>query len=218
MIVRYSPLLACMTLLLGACSQESPIEAEGNAVANEAVEVGAIVQNSVVNVLDEARDAAIDVAAGDRKAVNVALAAPQPPGWGGTVDVFKEKEIALDPIADADSLRQPGEMGCAFVPDGRDEAVMVAKAEVNPAARAIAVISNDGVRERLASAVAGGFGALSQGTRLVGQGVAADIKLTSRVSLTPVGQQSSYPASLAVTAGKERKHVFAGRWICGLHK
>lgn len=193
------------------------MQSNESAVAQGAEEVGDMLQNSMVNALDGAENA-VDAATGAGEVVNAVLAAPQFPGWGSDVDAFGNGEIALDPINDADHLRASGEMGCSFVPSGREASVMVAKADVKPAARAIAVVSNGGIRARLVSAAAGGFGALAQGTRLVGNGVAADIKLTSRVSLTPVGQQSSYPASLTVTTDEGRRHVFAGRWICGLQK
>ena len=217
MAVRLIPLLAGLSLVLGACSQQPAVEADENAVANDAAEVGGVVQNSVAHALDGAQNA-VDAVAGTNQDVDDALAADQPPGWGSDYDIFQDKDIALDPIADADTLYKSGEMGCSFVPEAATVPIMVAKADVDPSAHAIAVLSNGGVRGRLASAAAGGFGALAEGTRLVGRGVSADIKLTSRVSMTPVGQQSSYPASLTVTVGKERQHIYAGRWICGLQK
>lgn len=215
MAVRFPSLLAALVLILCACSQEPAIQADENSAANDAMEVGDVVQNSVVNALDNARNA-VDAVAGTDAEVEMALAAEQPPGWGSDADAFTGKDIALDPIVGAGTLHRSGEMGCGFIPSSASAPVLVAKADVDPGAHAVAVIANGGVRERLASAVAGGFGALAGGTSLVGKGVTVDISLTSRVSLTPVGRQSSYPASLTVTVGKERQRIYAGRWICGL--
>lgn len=217
MACRFLPLLAGTLLALAACSQEPAVNADENAAFNEATAVGETVRNSVAGAIDGAENA-VDAMVGSNEAVNAALAAGQTPGWGGDADAFTGKGIALDPIRDAGSLYASGEMGCNFVPDGRSLPVLVAKAEIDPGAHAVAVVANDGIRTKLASAVAGGFGALAQGTRLVGKGVTADVKLTSRTSLMPVGQQSSYPASLTVTVGKERRHIFAGRWFCGIQK
>ncbi len=217
MAVRPLPFAVAVALVLGACSQQRAVEADENAAVNDAVEVGDLMHNSMTNAIDGAQNA-VDAMVGTDQDVALALAASQPPGWGSNYDIFGDRDIVLDPIADAGALHRSGEMGCGFVAEAATAPILVAKADVDPAAHAVAVVSNGGVRGRLASGVAGGFGALAQGVRFVGKGVSAEVTLTSRVSLTPVGQQSSYPASLAVSTGAQRQHVYAGRWICGLQK
>lgn len=199
--------LGGLSVMLAACSPEPGLPSGGNE---------APVANAVVNVLDEAQNAVdtmIDDA--DRAPINM-LTVPQLPGWGRDVDIFADRDIALDPLGDAAFLRGRGEMGCDFIADGADRPIMTTKANLDARAYALAVLGNGGERQRLVSAGPGGFAAMASGTRFTGRGVSAVVALKSRISLTPVGKDSSYPAHLTVTAGKERERIYSGRWVCGL--
>jgi len=210
MAALHSPswLLGLPLLLLAACSpqpEEKVDEATGNGMSNV-----------VVNVIDDAQNAVEGVVNDTVEAPGNVMGMPLSPGWGQNVDAFTHSDIALEPLGDVATLRGKGEMGCTFYTDGEGRSILAAKAPLDPAAFAVGVIGNDGVRERLVSADAGGFAAMASGMRFTGQGVSLLVQLKSRVSLTPVGKDSSYPANLEVTADKGRKRTYSGRWICGL--
>jgi len=196
--------LAC---LLAACSRDPQAQPDNDS--------GNGVSNAVVDAIDDAQNAVEDVVnVADPPPVNL-MSASLPSGWGRDADAFTGQDIALEPIADAAALRGKGEMGCAFQPDGGDQPILAAKAALRADAKAVAVVGNAGVRQRLVSLDAGGFAALASGMRFGGSGVSAAVKLKSRESLTPVGKDSSYPANLEVAAGQARR-IYSGRWICGL--
>ncbi|MGE4430491.1 MAG: hypothetical protein AB7E05_07085 [Sphingobium sp.] len=206
MIARPLLCLVGLSALLAACSPEPETQAQDNEAAG--------VSNAVVNVLDEAQNA-VDTIIEDTDSTPVnMMSVPQLPGWGRDVEIFAGKDIALDPLEGAARLRGQGEMGCDFIADGAGQPIMVTKADLNARAYAIGVVGNGGERQRLVSASAGGFAA--SGTRFAGRGISVVITLKSRISLTPVGKDSSYPASLTVTLGQDRERVYAGRWVCGL--
>lgn len=172
--------------------------------------------NAVVNAIGDAQNAVDDVVNDTAETPGNVMSMPLSPGWGHNVDIFLNNDIALEPLTDLVALRGKGEMGCTFYTDGEGAAILAAKAPLDPAAFAVGVVANDGGRERLVSANAGGFAGMASGMRFQGQGVAAFVRLKSRVSLTPVGKDSSYPANLEVTVGKGRKRIYSGRWVCGL--
>jgi len=208
MTVRSLLLLSGLSLMLAACShdpQPSANEGGGNSVSNV-----------VANAIDDAENAVDEVVnSADPAPVNL-MSAQLPSGWGRDADAFTDQDIALEPITDAATLRGAKEMGCTFLTDGTDQPILVAKADLRADAKAVAVVGNEGVRQRLVSADAGGFTALASGMRFDGRGASVAVKLKSRVSLTPVGKDSSYPANLMVTAGQSRQRIYSGRWICGL--
>ena len=208
-MVNY-PLLSLLgfPLLLSACSPQ-PGQGQGELAGNG-------MANAVVNVIDDAQNAVDEVVNHTAETPDNVMSMPMSPSWGRNADIFLHSDIALEALADVDTLRGEGEMGCTFYTDGEGGAILAAKAPLNPVAFAVGVIANDGSRARLVSANAGGFAAIASGMRFQGQGVSALVRLKSRLSLTPVGKDSSYPANLEVTVGKERKRIYSGRWVCGL--
>lgn len=209
MIARPLLCLAGLSLMLAACSSDPETATADNESAG--------VSNAVVNVIDEAQNAVdtmIDSKA-DTVPVNM-MTVPQLPGWGRDVEIFADKDIALDPMEDASRLRGQGEMGCDFIADGAQWPILVTKADLDARVYAIGVVGAGKERQRLVSAGPGGFTAMASGTRFTGREIAAVITLKSRISLTPVGKDSTYPASLTVTVGKGRERIYSGRWVCGL--
>lgn len=190
-----------VVLALAACSSDTAVKSD----EQNARLLGGAVGHSVVSAIDRA-NLMIDAVTGG---------ADEQPGVGKNVDAFSGRLIALQPVANPDPSPLPGKLGCRFVPDRVNQPVLIARADLDPGGYGLALVRNAGRWEQLASAVPGGFNALVNGTTLVGEGVVMAVEPSSHVSVTPYSGESTYPASLTISADAGGKRVYYGRWICG---
>lgn len=194
-------LLGGCALVLGACSSDPAIKAD----EKDARAMGGVVGHSVVRALNGA-DTMLAVVTGGG----------DPHGPVSDVDAFSDRPLALQEVADVEGATLPGKLGCRFVHGATGQTLMIARGDIDPGGFGRALVRNAGLAEPLSSATPGGFNALVKGTRLVGRGVVVAIQPTSLVSMTPGSGESTYPASLTVSADSGARQQYSGRWACGV--
>lgn len=188
-------------LVLGACSSDPAIKADEKDMRLAGGAVGHSVAKALVGA-----DAVIG-------AVTGAEDRPEP---SSSVDAFSGHPLALQPVAEAEAAALPGRLGCRFLPEGDARPLMIARGDIDPGGFGRALVRNDGTAQPLSSASPGGFSALVKGTRLVGRGVVMVVVPTSSVSMTPGSGESTYPATLVVSADSGAQQSYRGRWACGV--
>lgn len=110
-----------------------------------------------------------------------------------------------------DDARLEGELRCGFEREGR--LLLLAAADVDPAARAAAVVRNGEVVERLVARAEGGFNALTRGGGFGGKGLTA---LVTRGAREDTGtEETRHRATLRLNRADGAVRVYRGIWSCG---
>jgi hypothetical protein len=121
--------------------------------------------------------------------------------------------VELKPLTEQDLAgKLPQELGCSFI-FGEVHAILVAKGNVDKAARSYAVVSNDGVAEELQSTTTGGYDGMVEGVTFGGKSLTVEIaKLDRQATGT---EQVAHTAQLTARRADGAERVYPGLWTCG---
>ena len=140
--------------------------------------------------------------------------APAAPSAQPTPPVAENSTLgvsSLSALTEADfTTPLNGELGCSFM--SGDDVLLVAKGNVDRAARSEALVSADGAATRLVATEAGGYDGMVEGASFSTGALTVEVQTSTRAETGD--EQVAYTSTLTAQSGGEVRS-YGGRWVCG---